>query len=131
MANPQMADTDVTVRGYVGNRKEFYHQLVLVDAVKYSIELPQPIRRPTSICISPMKTATSCMKMRAQKLTQPSGLPQPSMPSTICTSNRLPAAQITRLQSPSSSLQRHHTSDCIVAGVVSACWCDRTPRRNA
>ena len=39
MANPQMAQVDMTVRGYVGNRKEFYHQLVLVDDVKYGIDL--------------------------------------------------------------------------------------------
>lgn len=39
MATPQMASIDMTLRGYVGNRKEFYHQLVLVDDVKYGIDL--------------------------------------------------------------------------------------------
>jgi len=39
MAAPQMAQVDMTVRGHVGNRKEFYHQLVLVDGVKYGIDL--------------------------------------------------------------------------------------------
>jgi hypothetical protein len=39
MADPQMAQLDITIRGYVGNRKEFYHQLVLVDGVKYGIDL--------------------------------------------------------------------------------------------
>ncbi len=39
MADPEMANVDMTVRGYVGNRKEFYHQLVLVDDVKYGIDL--------------------------------------------------------------------------------------------
>ena len=39
MAEPQMANVDMTVRGFVGNRKEFYHQMVLVDDVKYGIDL--------------------------------------------------------------------------------------------
>ena len=39
MAVPQMAQVDMTLRGYVGNRKEFYHQMVLVDDVKYGIDL--------------------------------------------------------------------------------------------
>ena len=39
MADPQMAQVDMLVRGYVGNRKEIYHQMVLVGDVKYSIEL--------------------------------------------------------------------------------------------
>ena len=39
MADPQMANVDMTVRGFVGNRKEFYHQMVLVDDVKYGIDL--------------------------------------------------------------------------------------------
>ncbi|MBC8076819.1 MAG: hypothetical protein H7Y32_12145 [Chloroflexales bacterium] len=39
MATPQMAEVDMTLRGHVGNGKEFYHQMVFVDDVKYSIEL--------------------------------------------------------------------------------------------
>jgi hypothetical protein len=39
MANPQMAQVDMSIRGYVGNRKELYHQMVLVDDVKYGIDL--------------------------------------------------------------------------------------------
>lgn len=39
MAAPQMANVDMTVRGFVGNHKEFYHQMVLVDDVKYGIDL--------------------------------------------------------------------------------------------
>jgi hypothetical protein len=39
MASPEMAQVDMTLRGYVGNRKEFYHQMVLVDDVKYGIDL--------------------------------------------------------------------------------------------
>ena len=39
MADPEIAQVDVTMRGYVGNRKEFYHEIVLVDDVKYGIDL--------------------------------------------------------------------------------------------